>query len=272
MTLIDAIILGLIQGLTEFLPVSSSGHLVLGKELLRISHAGDISFEVFVHFGTFLSVVVALRKDVKAIIMSFFNFLKNPGQFISLYRSDEYFRLIVLILLGSIPAAVLGLTFEREIEVLFDDPKLVSVMLMITAFILFLTRFANPPEKSDARLGSALLVGLAQAFAIVPGISRSGSTISVGMIAGISRPLAARFSFLLALPVIFGAAVLKVNHLVASPPPVATLLTLAAGTITAAISGYIAIVFLMGVIRKGRFSWFSYYCFVVGILGVLFIG
>lgn len=272
MTVVQAIILGLLQGLTEFLPVSSSGHLVLAQELLNISHEGDISFEVFVHFGTLLSVIVALRKEVVAILSSFLMAFRYPKQIGLLYRTDEFFRLGVFILLGSVPAAVVGLRFEHQVEDLFNDPKLVSVMLLITGFILFLTRYANPKEEIKVDLGSSIVIGIVQTFAIIPGISRSGSTISAGLFSGVSRENSAKFSFLLALPVIFGATLLKTREMLLAPPAGDKVLTLFLGTLVAAISGYFAIIFLLNVLRKRRFSWFAYYCFLAGILGVLFVG
>lgn len=272
MSFVDAMILGLVQGLTEFLPVSSSGHLVLAQELLGISHHGDISFEVFVHFGTLFSVIAALRKDVFGILSAIFSALGKPSEVRELYRTTAFFRVAVFILIGSIPAAVVGLRFEESITKLFNDPKLVSVMLMITGFILFLTKFANPREDKNVGIRSAIAIGCAQAFAIIPGISRSGSTISTGLFSGVSREQSAKFSFLLALPAIFGATLLKTRDMFLAPPTTEKVLTLAMGTIMAALSGYIAILFLLKLLRKRRFSWFAYYCFLVGVLGVLFIG
>jgi undecaprenyl-diphosphatase len=271
-TAYQALILGLLQGFTEFLPVSSSGHIALGQELLKISHEGDISFEVFVHFGTFLSVLVVFRKEVLAIFRSFVAAFKSPPSIVTRYRVDEFFRLGVFILVGSIPAAVVGLTFEREVEMLFTDPKLVSVMLMITGLILYLTKFAKPMEGRSIGLGSCAVVGCAQAFAIIPGISRSGSTISTALFAGVSQENSARFSFLLALPVIFGATLMKSSQLVQAPPSSDKLLALSVGTMVAAVSGYAAILLLLNILRRGKFSWFAYYCFIVGVLGVLFVG
>jgi undecaprenyl-diphosphatase len=272
MTIIDAMILGLLQGLTEFLPVSSSGHLVLAQELLGISHRGDISFEVFVHFGTLLSVVGALRKDVIGILSSVSKAVRQPQRIGILYSTDEFFRLVVFILVGSVPAAVVGLSFKHDVELLFDDPKLVSVMLMVTGFVLYLTRFANPRDNKRVGLGSSIIIGCTQAFAIIPGISRSGSTISGGLFSGVSREQSAKFSFLLAVPAIFGAAILEVQELFLGPANGDKVLMLMLGTIVAAVSGYFAILLLLNLLRKRRFSWFAYYCFLAGILGVLFVG
>lgn len=272
MGIFEAILLGALQGLTEFLPVSSSGHLVLAQEIMGISHEGDITFEVFVHFGTLLSVLYAFRKDIGAIVMATYRVLLHPRSFGHMYRNDEFFRLAIFILVGTVPAAVVGLRFEAQIASLFSDPKLVSVMLMITGFILFLTRFSNPKEGVRVGLGSSIIIGFAQAIAIIPGISRSGSTISAGIFTGVSREHAAEFSFLLAVPVILGATLLKVGELAASPPGMEKMLSLIAGTVVASIFGYGAIRLLLDLLRKRRFSWLAYYCFLAGVLGVLFVG
>lgn len=272
MSLLDAVLLGIIQGLTEFLPISSSGHLVLGQELLNIAHQSDIAFEVFVHFGTLLSVVFMFWKDIKLIVISFFGGIIKPSAIKHLYKNDDYFRLAIFIIIGCIPAGLVGVFFEKEIGLLFNDPKFVSVMLLITGLILFLTKFSNPKEGSSVSFASAIVIGIAQAIAILPGISRSGITISSAIYLGVSRENAAKFSFLLALPVIFGATILKANEVLQSPISNQELLVYFVGTVVAAISGYASIRVVLGLLKKKRFSWFSYYCFIVGILGILFIG
>lgn len=272
MSIFDAIILGILQGLTEFLPISSSGHLVLVEELLHISHETDIVFEVFVHFGTLISVVIMFWKEIKLIVLSFLGAIIKPSSIKHLYKNDDYFRLAVFIIIGCIPAGLVGVLFEKEIEFLFADPKFVSVMLLITGLILYLTKFANPKDDAKVGLPSTIVIGIAQAVAIIPGISRSGITISSALFAGVSRENSAKFSFLLALPVIFGATVLKTGELFRTPIPADKLIHLVVGTAVAAVFGYIAIRMVLGLLQKRRFSWFAYYCFVVGILGILFIG
>ncbi len=272
MNLFDAILLGILQGLTEFLPISSSGHLVLGQELLKIAQTNDITFEVFVHFGTFLSVVFMFWRDLFLIFQSVFKGITNPLKIPELYKSDDYFRLAVFIIIGSIPAGVVGILFSDEIGLLFNDPKFVAVMLLITGLILYLTKFTNPKDNIKVGFFSAILIGLAQAVAIVPGISRSGITISTALYSGVSREYSAKFSFLLALPAIFGATILETKNLYINQPTPETILILFTGTILAAISGYVAIKLVLGILQKKKFSWFSYYCFIAGILGLLFIG
>lgn len=272
MSLLDAVLLGILQGLTEFLPISSSGHLVLGQELLHIAHQSNIAFEVFVHFGTLLSVVFMFWKDIKLIFFSFCELCKNPTKIKLLFKSNEHFRIAIFIVISSIPAGVVGIMFENEIGVLFNDPKFVSVMLLITGMILFLTKFSNPKEGSSVSFVSAIIIGIAQAIAILPGISRSGITISSAIYLGVSRENAAKFSFLMSLPVIFGATILETKAVLQSSISSQEVLVYFVGTIVAAISGYASIRVVLGLLKKKRFSWFSYYCFIIGILGILFIG
>lgn len=270
MSLITAAILGLVQGLTEFLPVSSSGHLVLAEHLLNVPVTDDVTFEVFVHFGTLLSVLTALRTDVHGILRSLIRSAQNPAEIPVLYRTNDHFRSAILIVIGSVPAAYVGLTFEEAVTSAFSDPKLVAVMLVITGLILFLTQLAGAGSK---RVGivSGFIIGCAQAFAIIPGISRSGSTISTAMYLGISPATAARFSFLLSVPVILGATMLKTFDIFKNGMPAGETAPILVGTVVAFGSGYFAIRFLLTIIEKGRFSIFSFYCLTVGTLGIIFL-
>lgn len=271
MTLLQAIILGVVQGLTEFLPVSSSGHLVLAEHLLNVPVNADVSFEVFVHFGTLMSVVLALWTDVREIVRSTVRAVTGIRRAPEQYRENEHFRMAVLIVLGSVPAAYIGIRFEDQITSAFTDPKLVAVMLVLTGLVLFLTRLA--PKDGGRRVGlvSAVLIGCAQAMAIIPGISRSGSTISTGMYLGISPVRAARFSFLLSVPVIAGATLLKTLSIFNEGISLEGFAVILAGTVMAFGSGYAAIRFLLRVIEKGQFSIFSIYCLIVGTLGIVFL-
>ncbi|OGP52912.1 MAG: hypothetical protein A2Y65_10175 [Deltaproteobacteria bacterium RBG_13_52_11] len=269
MNILQALWLGIVQGITEFLPISSSGHLVLGKAVLGV-HTQGIAFEVFVHFGTFLAILTIFWGDVWNILKAVGHVLRHPapGTWSLRYREDPFFRLGVLICLGTIPAGIIGLLFEHEIESAFASPLFVSLALLVTGTILLGTRWTRP---KDTRFGMlrALLIGSAQAFAILPGISRAGSTIAAGMYAGVERSEAARFSFLLALPVILGAAVVEGKELLQSGIPSQQAVTLLVGTIAAYCSGAIALKWLLRVIRRGRLDWFSYYCYAVGLAGLM---
>lgn len=267
----EAIILGLVQGLTEFLPVSSSGHLVLGKTLLGIAEQG-IAFEVFVHFGTLLAVLTVFRNDLAALVKTFFSLFKSHNQLPIKERckNDENLRLLIFIIIATLPAAIVGLLFKDYFENTYNDPKLVSFMLIITAFILLGTLF-RPEAKKNLELGNTLIMGFAQAFAILPGISRSGSTISFGMYFRLSGDDAARFSFLMAVPAILGATFLNTFDLLAVGIDTNFIIILLIGTVVAYISGFIAIKTLFKIIRKGKLFWFAPYCLILGILGLLFL-
>jgi undecaprenyl-diphosphatase len=269
MSVLQAVLLGIVQGVTEFLPISSSGHLVLGEALLGV-HVQGIAFAVFVHFGTFLAVLTIFWGDVWNIVKAWGTALRrpSPGEWSRCYHEDPFFRLGVLIVLGTIPAVIIGLFFEHEIETAFSHPLFVSLALIVTGTILLGTRWTRP---QDTRFGMvrALIIGAAQAFAILPGISRSGSTIAGGMYVGVERSEAARFSFLLALPVILGAAVVEGKELLHTGVPSEQALTLLVGTVVAYAAGTIALKWLLGVIRRGRLDRFAYYCYAVGLAGLV---
>ncbi len=272
MGILQALWLGVLQGITEFLPISSSGHLVLGKAILNV-HTEGVAYEVFVHFGTFLAVLTVFWGDVWNMLSALARALRHPSpsNWRHSYREDFFLRLAILIALGTIPAVVVGLLFESEIKAAFSSPVFVSLALLVTGTLLLGTRWTKP---RDTRFGMvrALLIGVAQGFAILPGISRSGSTIAAAMYLGVDRSEAARFSFLLALPAILGAAVLEGVELFQTGVPSQQAVTLLVGTIAAYISGTIALKWLLGVIRRGRLERFSYYCFAVGFVSLIWFG
>ena len=269
MSLLDAFLLGVLQGFTEFLPVSSSGHLVLGQYLLNVQNPEMLSFDVYVHFGTLISVCIIFRKDIGSILLSLWE-ARHPGALKSSYQANEHFRLGLAVLVGSIPAGVIGIMFHDRIAEAFRDPKLVAVNLIITGLILFLTKFPKPSEGKKLGMVQGFIIGIAQSIAILPGISRSGSTISTGLFLGLSPALAAKFSFLLSIPVIAGAALLETKSVVRQGLETG-FGPFIVGLVSAAITGYIAIKLLMRIIETGRLSWFAFYCLAVGLLGILFI-
>ncbi|MCX6133377.1 MAG: undecaprenyl-diphosphate phosphatase [Ignavibacteriales bacterium] len=269
MSILQAAILGLLQGLTEFLPVSSSGHLVFFKQLLNVSNPEMLSFDVFVHFGTLISVCIIFRKDIGHIFRSFLEAARTQT-WKAAYATNEYFRLGTAIIIASVPAAVVGLIFHDQIAEAFRDPKLVSVNLVVTGLFLFLTRFPVALEGKRVGAVSGFIIGIAQSVAILPGISRSGSTISTALFLHIPPALAARFSFLLSVPVIAGAALLETKTIVHQGAEIG-FGPFIVGVVAAAIMGYVSIKLLLRIIERGRFSWFAFYCFVAGIAGILFI-
>ncbi len=268
--LVKAIILGVVQGLTEFLPISSSGHLVLFEQVLNYKEGG-LAFEVFVHFGTLIAVLIVFRKDILNMIRclpAVPAFLKNGMKIQS--EEDKFKALTLFIIIGSIPAAFLGLLFEDTIEQLFDSHVLVLVALMVTGIIMWSSRYTEE-KLSFMNWRHSVWIGLAQAFAIIPGISRSGSTIVGGMWLGINRELTARFSFLLSVPVILGASILKLKDLLIAPPPAEQITNITSATIASAIAGYLAIIWLLNIIRKQKLEWFGVYCALVSIIGLIIV-
>lgn len=251
----QAIWLGLIQGLTEFLPVSSSGHLVLGQSVLGLKEP-VLLFDIFVHVGTLAAVFVVFRSDILSMLRG-------------LWATDREGRmgrrLLFLIAVGSVPTAALGFFFKDLFESLFASTTAVGVALLITGFFLLLTRLAPTGRHTLQTTGPmrALIVGLAQGLAITPGISRSGLTISVGLLLGIERRLAAHYSFLLSIPAILGALLLQIVHW--DPQTEVSVSTLVTGGVVAAVSGYFALNILLRVVRAGALHWFAPYCWALGL-------
>lgn len=265
-----SILLGIIQGFTEFLPVSSSGHIVLAKELLSIQMYG-LLFEVVLHFGTFLSVAVIFRREIYNICFFLYkgilNAFRNRSLKVLTDNADSF--LGILIIVGTIPGAAAGIIFKDVISVMFQSPLVVSYSLIVTGIILYSTKYIGEKKKPLSLL-SALLIGCAQVFALLPGISRSGVTISAGIFAGISKEKAVKFSFFLSMPVIFGATVFEMVDSFSLGNPDINVMQLMAGFITAFIFGYIAVKLLLKVVIAGKFYIFSYYCLFVGMLSLIF--
>ncbi|NIM98470.1 MAG: undecaprenyl-diphosphatase [candidate division Zixibacteria bacterium] len=263
MSLLEAIILGAVQGLTEFLPISSSGHLVLGEFLLKVKF-DDISFEVFAHAGTFVSVVVVFRHTIWSMLEAVWS--KSKSIFVVGDKSSgsEDWRLFWLIIAGSIPAGIAGLLLKDQVEFFFASVALVSFMLLFTGTVLLLTQFFGASRKKIT-LSDAFTVGLVQALAMVPGISRSGLTIGTGIFKGLERSKAAEFSFLLSLPAILGASLVELKEVRAQSEVSHNLAIHLVGAATAFVVGYLAIRFLLNMIKKGKFQYFGYYCLAVGL-------
>jgi len=262
MNFLDAILLGALQGATEFLPVSSSGHLVLAQHLLGGFKQPGVLFDVLLHVGTMIAVVIYFWRDLTGLISS-------------LWRKDELAatqrHVVVLLIVGSVPTAIIGLLFKDFFVGLFERPDVVCIMLLVTGSLLWLAeRLRNlTGARKEMNYADAVLVGIVQGCAIIPGVSRSGSTIASLLLRGIDGETAARFSFLLALPAVFGAAFLSVQDIetVAS----SSLPAYFAGTFAALVVGLLCIHLLMGVIKRRRLHWFALYCWLVGGIGWIFI-
>ena len=262
--------MGLVQGLTEFLPISSSGHLVLTEQLFG-SRQTDLFFDTVLHLGTLVAVLIVLRHDVRELIVQVVRGLAKigkPAQLADLFRADPYFRLAVLIVIGTIPAVILGLLFQSVFERLFGSVLAVGIALCVTGLILLTTRYAPAPSKGALKVTwlDSLLIGLAQALAITPGISRSGTTISVALFLKVGRELAGRFSFLLSIPAIGGAALLQFT--LPDLWPTGYPVFLAAGFGASAVVGYAALKLLIGLVKKGKFFYFGFYCIPLGIFAI----
>ncbi|MCK5817497.1 MAG: undecaprenyl-diphosphatase UppP [Candidatus Marinimicrobia bacterium] len=266
MEYLKIIILAIIQGLTEFLPVSSSGHLALAEYLLGIESPG-VTLEVFLHFGTFLSVLVIFWKDIVKILIAVFGNFWKVWKYPTVMKANEDFAMGVYIALSMIPAGIVGLLFEEQIDGMFDNIVLVGVALLVTGTVLFLTQWAQN-ERRPLKGWKAFLMGVVQAIAIIPGISRSGSTVSVGMFLGMPREKVAKFSFLMALPLIFGATIMKAKDAFAAEGFVWSGIII--GTVTAFLFGYFAVKWLLRAIIKGRLYIFGFYCLALGFLAIIF--
>lgn len=260
MSTIEAIILGLVQGLTEFLPVSSSGHLELTKVIFGDQSIPEESLlmTVVLHAATALSTIVIFRSDIAFLLKGLFQF-----------KNNDQFQYSLKIIISMIPAALIGVLFEDQIDQLFGGQVLlVGLMLLVTGTLLFLADKAQNTAKSVNKK-AALLIGVAQAIAILPGISRSGATISTSVLLGIDRAKAARFSFLMVVPLIIG----KMSKDLISGDLVATQTEptlLIAGFIAAFFSGLLACQWMIKLVRKSQLKYFSYYCYVVGLVAVIY--
>lgn len=262
MTFLDAILLGILQGATEFLPVSSSGHLVLAQHLLGDFQQPGVLFDVLLHIGSMVAVILYFWRDLTGLVSS-------------LWRRDEMAKqqrfMVCLLIAGSIPTAAIGLLFKDFFIGLFERPAIVCVMLLVTGSLLWLAERLRNREHSRTEMTfvDAVVVGAVQGCAIIPGISRSGSTIAVLLLRGVDGETAARFSFLLALPAVCGAALLSFKDLdsIAS----GSVFPYLAGTIAALATGLVCIHLLMGIIRRRRLHWFALYCWFVGGLGLAFL-
>lgn len=268
MSLWQSILLGVIQGLTEFLPVSSSGHLVLAERLLGLP-LENLRFEVVLHLGTLAAVLVAFHGQVGKVLKSLFasRVRWKKG---SLRFPNEDTRLVWLLALATVPAAVAGIFFETAIEKAFLDPLWVGVFLLVTGAVLFGTGFVGFPSGRPNRWRS-IVIGLAQAGALLPGVSRSGITISAGIYSGVEREKAAEFSFLLSIPLILGAGLVKVKEMVETAVPAEEAALYLIGAAAAALSGYLAIRVVLAMVKKSRFAYFSYYCWLAGLIVIFLV-
>lgn len=271
MTLVQAIILGVFQGIAEFLPISSSGHLVILQQLFGIKE-GNLFFTEMLHFGTLISIVIVYFNDIIKIVVEFFKILGDGIKNKKFKITNGYQKLGLLIIVGSIPTAIIGLLFEDFFEKLYSSSLLpIGIAFLVTGTLLWIANsksYENKNVKNMTFLDS-VIIGTFQGVAIIPGISRSGSTIVAGLLRGLDRSLATEFSFLLALPATFGAGLLGIIQVVKSGSEIAFTAPLLVGVILSAIVGVLAIKILIKVLKKDKLYYFSYYLWVVGIITII---
>ncbi|MEL6697034.1 MAG: undecaprenyl-diphosphate phosphatase [Bacteroidota bacterium] len=271
MNVFESIILGIIQGLTEFLPVSSSGHIELGKAILGLKPKDAVLFSAVLHAATALSTIVIYWKDILGIIRDLFRFQWNDST-----------KFVAFIVISMIPAGIVGVQFNDQLEALFSGQvMLVGFMLLITGGLLMASSRIQA-KPGELTFGKAFLVGLSQAFAMLPGVSRSGSTISTALMLGIDRAKAARFSFLMVIPVILGGTALELkDYFEAQGTPEAVqvvadqagttevgMTALIAGFIAAFVSGLLACTWMIRIVKNSKLDYFAFYCFAVGLVAI----
>ena len=259
----EALILGIIQGLTEYLPVSSSGHLAIGANLFGLNGEENLTFTVAVHVATVLSTIVILWREIVWLFTDLFKFKWNEGT-----------KYIINILISMIPVAIVGLFFKDKVEAIFGSGLLVvGICLLVTATLLAFSYWARPRQRENISPLHAFIIGIAQALAVLPGLSRSGSTIATGLLLGNKKERLAQFSFLMVIPPILGEALLDVKDMaemgVSQAMAGISPLALAVGFLAAFISGCLACKWMISIVKKGKLIWFALYCAVVGTLTIV---
>ena len=259
----EALILGIVQGLTEYLPVSSSGHLAIGANLFGLNGEENLTFTVAVHVATVLSTIVILWREIVWLFTDLFKFRWNEGT-----------KYVVNILISMIPVGIVGLCFKDKVEAIFGSGLLVvGICLLVTATLLAFSYWTKPRQRENISPLHAFIIGLAQALAVLPGLSRSGSTIATGLLLGNKKERLAQFSFLMVIPPILGEALLDVKDMaemgvsqaMAGLPP----LSLLVGFLAAFVSGCIACKWMINIVKRGKLIWFALYCAVVGTLTIV---
>lgn len=260
MSIIEAIILGIVQGLTEFLPVSSSGHLQLAKALLGVDIEENLLFDCTLHAATVLSTIVILWPEIKRLIMGLFSRTFNDEQ-----------AYIIKLIISMIPVAIVGFTLKDYLNAMLSSPYILTIvgaMLLLTAVLLTFAYYARPRNKTTISYRDAAIIGVAQAVAAMPGLSRSGSTIATGIILGNEKSLVAQFSFLMVLAPILGEMLLNIvkGEVVFSS---IGLVPLMAGFVASFVVGCLACKFMLGIVRRGKLVWFAVYCAIVGVISII---
>lgn len=274
MSIFYAILLGLVQGLTEFLPVSSSGHLVAFQQIFNIQEA-SMAFDVVLHLGTLVAVFAYYWHDILSMIIEFFIWI---GELVGIRkakpdrRNDGYRVMMFMIIIATIPTAIIGFAFNDLFEKMFSSIRMIGFTLLITGILLWISNkmVKGRKQAKDISAADAVSIGLLQGLAITPGISRSGTTIFAGMLRGFDTELATKFSFLLSIPAILGAALLEGRKVIKLGQGLTDVFPTLVGFTVAAVSGYFAIRFLVNLINRKKLHYFSYYCWGAGLFIILY--
>lgn len=287
MSLIDTIIMGLVQGLAEFLPVSSSGHLAIMKHILGINTDTGLLYDVLLHFGTLAAVFVVFWNDIKSLIIEGFkllgDFFINIGRYISnLSKKDKiaykkvistpYRRFVLLVILSTIPTGIIGYAFKDVVETAGETLLVPGLSLILTSILLTIADRIKAGKKTEADTGyiDSIIIGVSQGIAaILPGLSRSGTTITTGLLRGLDRSFAVKYSFIMSIPAILGATVLELKDFTLDTLDRSELVGYVIGTLVAAIVGYIAIKTMLVIVRGKKFKYFAYYCFLAGSIAIV---
>lgn len=261
------IILGIIQGFTEPIPVSSSGHLVIFKNIFNVPALNDLNFEIFSNFGSFIAIIIIFRKDIIKIIKDFFLYIKTKKE---KYKSG--FKYCLLIIIGTIPAGLVGFFANDFIEEYLSNVKYVGIALLVTALFLFLIRkLKGHKEDNEITFLDAIKIGLFQVVALFPGISRSGATLVGGMFSGLKREVAFKFSFMLYIPISLATMMLGIKDVTETGIEPNLLISYILGAIAACIVTFFSTKWFKGIMLKGKLIYFVYYCLIAGTLVILFL-
>ena len=264
---LEYIFLGIVQGFTEPIPISSSGHLVILKNLIKLDTLKDINFEIIVNFGSFLAICFLFRKEIIKVISDFFNYIKSKKD---VYK--ENYKYAWLIVIGTIPAGIFGFLFKDKIDALSENVKLVGLALLITSLALFLIKdIKGKKDKKDITIFDAVVIGLFQTVALFPGISRSGATIVGSMNQNLKRDTAINYSFMLYLPISFATMILGVKDLFETSNFGSLIIPYTLGMVASCIVTYFSAKWFINIMKKGKLWYFSIYCLIVGLLVLIFL-
>ena len=286
MTIVQAIILGVIQGLTEFLPVSSSGHLAIMKNILRMDLETGALYAVLLHVATLVAICIVMRKDIAKLILEFISIVRDvftnflifidrithkDDQYYIKIMSSAYRRFVVLIIVSSIPTAIIGFLLNDIIETVENELLVPGICLIATAVIILISDFLADGTKKpkDATVYDAFAIGTAQGIATLPGLSRSGTTITACILCGFDRKFAVKYSFIMSMPAIFGALILKLSKISSETVTGGDIAVYIVGMVIAAVVGYFALIFTTKLVQKKSFKYFAFYCFGIGVVSII---